>query len=120
MELIEEMNIIELATFHSKFKPFTNGVSPSNFAEKINLNQASNKEVRFFSSGMKQRVKLGLAFYSNTPILMLDEPCTNLDETGINWYLDEIKKQLNNRTILICSNQREEYSFCDETINLKK
>ena len=120
LELIEEMTIRELADFHKGFKPFTDKISTDQFLEKIKLEHAADKEIRILSSGMKQRVKLGLAIFSNSPILLLDEPTTNLDSKGIDWYLEEINKQIQKRTILICSNQRYEHDFCDKEINVQE
>ena len=119
LELIEEMSIRELSNFHQNFKPFKNNLSTEEFINKIGLGHASEKEIRFLSSGMKQRVKLGLALFSNTSILMLDEPTTNLDSKATDWYLEEIHKQLGKRIILICSNQSHEYSFCKDLIKIK-
>ena len=118
LELIEEMTIREIANFHKGFKPFSDSISTEQFLAKINLEQAADKEIRFLSSGMKQRVKLGLALFSDTPILLLDEPTTNLDSKGIDWYLEEINKQLLKRIVVICSNQRYEHDFCDEEIKM--
>jgi ABC-type multidrug transport system ATPase subunit len=120
LELIEEMNIRELSDFHKGFKSFSNNISTEEFLAKIMLEHASEKEIRFLSSGMKQRVKLGLALFSDTPILMLDEPTTNLDSKGTDWYLEEITKQLNKRIIIVSSNQHYEYSFCEKTIKIRE
>jgi ABC-type multidrug transport system ATPase subunit len=68
---------------------------------------------------MKQRVKLGLAMYTDSPILFLDEPTSNLDSQGTEWYLNEIQNNLSDRIVIICSNQTYEYSFCNEVINLR-
>jgi ABC-type multidrug transport system ATPase subunit len=67
---------------------------------------------------MKQRVKLALAFFSNDPLLLLDEPCSNLDTQGIAWYREMVQEALGKRTVLIASNQAFEYDFCDGELNL--
>ena len=119
LELIEEMSIRELSDFHKSFKSFSNNISTEEFLTKIMLEHAAEKEIRFLSSGMKQRVKLGLALFSDTPILMLDEPTTNLDSKGTDWYLEEINKQVNKRIIIVSSNQAFEYNFCEEIIKIR-
>lgn len=116
LELIEEMTIRELTDFHKKFKPFSGNISTTEFIKKIFLDDAADKEIRFLSSGMKQRVKLGLALFSDTPILLLDEPTTNLDSKGIDWYLSEINQQLGKRIVVVSSNLRHEYEFCEKTL----
>ena len=120
LELVEEMTLTEMISFHRSFKPFADSISTEQFIRNIRMENAAEKEIRFFSSGMKQRVKLALALYTDTPVLILDEPTSNLDNTGIEWYLEEIKKQLGKKIVLIGSNQRYEYDFCDGEINVMK
>lgn len=84
----------------------------------LQMEDSKHKLLRYFSSGMKQRVKLALAFCADTPLLMLDEPTANLDTQGIDWYLQLIEKFAVNRLTLICSNQEHEYSFCQNRLNV--
>lgn len=90
MELVEEFTLREMVEFHIKFKPLKNKISVLEFEDLIQLSHASNKLIRHFSSGMKQRLKLGLAFMSDVPVIFLDEPTTNLDPQGFQWYLDNV------------------------------
>ena len=117
-ELIEEFTLTEMVDFHIGFKSLSNNLTTETLIEKLQLKSSANKEIRHFSSGMKQRVKLGLAVYSQTPILLLDEPTTNLDDKGIEWYKQLILEETKNRLLIICSNQLYEYNFCDEIIRL--
>lgn len=118
LELIEEFTLREQIKFHSKFKPFKNGVSAKDFEDFIQLPHASGKIIRHFSSGMKQRVKLGLAFLSDVPVVFLDEPTTNLDVQGINWYLDHVMDNTQNQLVLLGSNVQQEYEFCKNIISV--
>ena len=69
---------------------------------------------------MKQRVKLGLAILSDTPALLLDEPVTNLDKAGIEWYRNLIDRNSDNRLILISSNSvSDEFDFCTAQIKME-
>jgi ABC-type multidrug transport system ATPase subunit len=111
LELIEEMTLAELVQFHGKFKQFDKNLSVADLIEKIKLPKAKHKAIRFFSSGMKQRVKLGLAMYAQTPILFLDEPSSNLDSAGFEWYKTEIVTYSKNRLLIVASNQLSEYDF---------
>ena len=77
-----------------------------------------NKQIRNFSSGMKQRLKLALAFCADTPLLMLDEPTSNLDAQGVDWYLSLVEKYAAGRLTIICSNQEHEYSFCQHRLSI--
>ena len=119
LELIEDFTLTELLAFHIKFKPLKNNLSIADFIDYIELPKAKNKEIKFFSSGMKQRVKLGLAFLSDCEILMLDEPTSNLDAQATNWYLRNVQEYSQNRLLFICSNQQSEYEFCKNILNIQ-
>jgi ABC-type multidrug transport system ATPase subunit len=119
LELIEDFTLTELLEFHIKFKPLKNNLSIPEFIDFIELPKAKNKELKFFSSGMKQRVKLGLAFWSDCEILMLDEPTSNLDSQATDWYLRNVQEYSQNRLLFICSNQPAEYQFCKNILNIQ-
>jgi ABC-type multidrug transport system ATPase subunit len=117
MELIEEMTAKELLKFHSTFKNLRLPINE--IIEIVGLTKATNKQIRYYSSGMKQRLKLAQAFFSETPVLCLDEPTTNLDAAGIVLYNQLIDQHTNNRMVLISSNDEEEYKCCDEVIKIE-
>lgn len=119
LELIEEFTLEELLQFHIRFKPLIQQYSIKDFIEFIELPKASQKAIKHFSSGMKQRVKLGLTFWSDTPILMLDEPSSNLDAKATNWYLENVQRYSKDRMLFICSNQPNEYEFCSNIFNIQ-
>src|SRR5450432_4235578 len=118
LETIEEMTANEFFLFHHKFKPLVGGMSVSQILEKVGLLEAANKQIRYYSSGMKQRLKLAQAFFSDTPILLLDEPATNLDADGIALYRRLINDHTKNRLVIISSNDKQEYDFCGEIIEI--
>jgi ABC-type multidrug transport system ATPase subunit len=118
LELIEEFTLKELFNFHFKFKKPL--LKFEEFSDKLKLTKAADKEIRFFSSGMKQRIKLGFAFFSDCKLMILDEPTANLDSQGIEWYKSEILAIIGTRTTIICSNQEMEYEFCTNFINVEK
>ncbi len=118
LELIEEMTLTEFLQFHQIFKPFISGIDLIRIISEIGLQKSAHKQIRYFSSGMKQRVKLAQAFFSATPVLMLDEPCTNLDEEGVAMYHQLIKTYAKDRIVIISSNDLQEYDFCRERINM--
>jgi ABC-type multidrug transport system ATPase subunit len=84
----------------------------------IGLENATHKQIRYFSSGMKQRLKLALAIFSTSPILLLDEPCSNLDKEGYALYKQLIQQYAMHKLIIVGSNDPEEYAFCTQQINL--
>jgi len=118
MELVEEFTLREMVEFHSQFKPLKNKMPVTEFEEMIQLSHASGKLIRHFSSGMKQRLKLGLAFMSDVPVIFLDEPTTNLDAQGFQWYLDNVTLHTKNQLVLLGSNVRQEYEFCENIISV--
>lgn len=118
LELIEEFSLSEMIDFHFKFKTYKAGIDKAAIIELLNLPGSTNKLIRYFSSGMKQRLKLALAFCADTPILMLDEPTSNLDAQGVNWYLNLVQQFAKDRLTIICSNQEYEYSFCGHRLNI--
>ncbi len=119
LELIEEFKLLELVDFHQKFKPLKDNISPIQLLELIQLAPHKDKAIRNFSSGMKQRLKLGLAFYSDCPVIMLDEPTSNLDAQASAWYLSQVEQHTHNRLLIICSNQPQEYTFCKNIIDIR-
>ncbi|EEI91328.1 ABC transporter, ATP-binding protein [Sphingobacterium spiritivorum ATCC 33300] len=119
IELIEDLTLHEMITFHFKFKNFQKGFDQDSLLDLLGLNASINKEIRYFSSGMKQRVKLALACCSDSALVFLDEPTSNLDEKGEAWYLELIEKTISDdRLLIVCSNQAKEYSFCDQHISI--
>ena len=118
LELIEEMTALEFLAFHASFKKLIKPVDE--ILQEVNLKTAANKQIRYYSSGMKQRLKLAQAFFSDTTTLLLDEPTTNLDEAGIHLYKSLISKYTTNRLVIVCSNDRNEYEFCGEVIKIDK
>lgn len=115
-QLLEELTLAEHLDFHFQFKKSL--IPPSEIIQRVGLDGAQNKFVGDFSSGMKQRLKLGLALYSKGSLLLLDEPTSNLDEQGISWYKEEILKKKGDCTIIIASNLRYEYDFADHQLTV--
>ena len=105
-DVAEQLTLGEFLNFHLNFSPLKNGLSKSEFLQTIYLEDSINKQISFFSSGMKQRLKLGLALLSQKPLVILDEPSSNLDEKGIELYQQMLKENSRERIILIGSNYK--------------
>jgi ABC-type multidrug transport system ATPase subunit len=118
LEVIEEMTLKEFLDFHHGFKPFLDGIATEKIISILDLEKAENKQIRYYSSGMKQRVKLAQAVFSDAPIVLLDEPCTNLDTTGIELYHQLIDEYCKNRLVIVSSNDEVEYKFCQQKISM--
>ena len=116
LELIEEMTAGEMLQFHKAFKNLSPGMSHHDILLEAGLGKAVDKQIRYFSSGMKQRLKLALAFFSDTPVLLLDEPTTNLDADGIALYQKLVSDCTKDKLVIVSSNVKQEYDFCKEVI----
>lgn len=118
LELVEEMTLNEFLLFHQQFKPFRSQVSVNSIAAAVNLERATHKQIRDYSSGMKQRVKLAQAIFSDVPVILLDEPCTNLDADGVALYHGLIRDYCADRLVIVSSNDPTEYEFCGEQLSI--
>jgi ABC-type multidrug transport system ATPase subunit len=116
MDLPDYLTMQEVINFHFTFKTQLQNVSLKEMAESVGLTPHLNKQIRHFSSGMKQRLKLILALSADAPLLMLDEPCANLDEEGMEWYSNHIQQFAVGRTVIIASNLPLEYAICNQQI----
>lgn len=117
LEVVEEMTVTEFLQFHAGFKPLILPIPA--IIEKMGLATAAHKQIRYYSSGMKQRVRLAQALFSDTPVILLDEPCTNLDADGIALYRQLIAEHAGNRLVVVSSNDLQEYDFCEKKIDIR-
>jgi ABC-type multidrug transport system ATPase subunit len=118
LETVEEMTAHEFFRFHDVFKPLRRDIGITQIIERVGLEKSADKQIRYYSSGMKQRIKLAQAVFSDTPVLLLDEPTTNLDAEGISLYHELIQKYCSGKLIIVSSNEAAEYSFCNTEINM--
>jgi ABC-type multidrug transport system ATPase subunit len=119
LQLVEEMTVTEFLDFHAAFKPLLPGISASAIIRKVGLEAAAHKQMRYYSSGMKQRVRLAQALFSDCTLVLLDEPCTNLDIEGVALYRELIAQYSPGRLVIVSSNDVQEYEFCGETIDIR-
>ncbi|MEJ7691957.1 ABC transporter ATP-binding protein [Daejeonella sp.] len=119
LDLIEEFSLSEHIDFHFQFKKYREGYDKKTLISLLNLQHSEHKALKNFSSGMKQRVKLALSFCADTKVLLLDEPTSNLDQQGVEWYLSLIKQFSTERLVIVCSNQEYEYAFCGQNISVE-
>lgn len=119
LDLVEEFTLAELVSFHFRFKNPLNNITENQLIDLLYLTHSKKKKIKEFSSGMKQRLKIGLAIYSDVDITLLDEPTSNLDAQGIQWYQEHVQQALKKRIVIIASNQPEEYTFCDTILKVQ-
>jgi len=118
LDLVEEFSLQETIEFHFKFKSYYPGLSAAGVLDLLGLAKSQDKPLKYFSSGMKQRTKLALACCTDAPLLLLDEPTSNLDMQGIGWYHDLIRDFTADKLVLVGSNQETEYTFCENLISI--
>lgn len=118
LDLVEEFTLQETIDFHFQFKEYAAGLDALKVLDLLGLKKSQDKALKHFSSGMKQRTKLALACCAATPVLILDEPTSNLDAQGIDWYLQMIEQYASNKMIIVGSNQEHEYVFCKNHLSI--
>ena len=119
IHLVEDFTLTEMIDHTKIYKPFINDLSTEQIIDLLDLTKAKNKLIKQFSSGMKQRLKLGVAILCDTPLLLLDEPVSNLDAKAIDWYKQLIKNYSKDRTVIVASNAiQDEFFICDKQLNV--
>ena len=120
MDIVEELTLTEFLEFHFSFKKIIAGLDIPGIIELTGLTHARNKQIGDFSSGMKQRVKLVQAICADTEVLLLDEPCTNLDRAGVEQYLEWMRLYGGDRLVIVASNDPAEYGYCTQVLDVTK
>ena len=119
IEVPEELSPAELIKTFAPFKPFTEGMQAAEILDCLRLSNEAEKPIKYFSSGMKQRLKIGLAILADVPLLLLDEPLSNLDKEGVIWFDNLMQHRISNKTVIIASNNiEEEIKFCNSIIDI--
>ena len=119
METFDEFSLEQVLRLHAATRRMLVETDPVLLAERMLFEQINlSKPVRFFSSGMKQRLKLGLAMLTASEAVFLDEPLTNLDARGTEWYYRLVEEFLGQRILVVASNRPDEYPMCIRTLSL--
>lgn len=101
----QELTVDELIRTWQRFRPELE--APEGIPELVRLEKARDRRVRELSSGMLQRLRLGIAFRTPSPFLLLDEPLSNMDAQGRELYHELLAQEGPERAILVCSNHPE-------------
>jgi ABC-type multidrug transport system ATPase subunit len=118
IELPDEFSIEELIEFQSAFKNWQSNYTNQQIFELLELKIQKNTLLKKCSTGMKQRIKLAFAILADTPILLLDEPTSNLDEFTIGWYKKTLTSHSTDRIVIIASNIENDFVRKDAELNL--
>jgi len=115
-----ELNLYENLTGLENLQ-FACGLEKKSLAETLadfQLKGHENKLVRFYSSGMKQRLKILCAVINRPPFLFLDEPGFALDERGKRLIYGVIEKIRKDTAIILATNEADEAAMCGRRIEL--
>jgi ABC-type multidrug transport system ATPase subunit len=117
--LPEWLTVQELIRFQGRFRNWVPGISESDVVELCRLENHKHQQISRLSSGMRQRLRLGLAWAMDSRAVFLDEPCTHLDADGESWYQTLYERFGRERLVIVCSNNTPaERAFCKETFTL--
>jgi ABC-type multidrug transport system ATPase subunit len=117
-DLVQEYELKELYDFHMTFKSWREDLTFTAFLERLEMPKTQGKSIGQFSSGMKQKIQLALSIWADTPILLLDEPTSFLDEKARAWFVHQLTTYKKDRIVIIASNDLFDLRLCDETVHL--
>ena len=116
-QLHGEWTVTENINFHLRFKNIP--MPTMDIIQAALLENHGNKKFRNLSSGMQQRLKLVLACCAESDLLLLDEPCSHLDNRGVQWYKNLLERYSKNKTVIIASNSNNDETFlCEESYQI--
>ncbi len=84
----------------------------------LGLYRHRDKQVRHYSSGMRQRLGFLLAVLHDPPVLLLDEPTAHLDGEGRDLMYGLIERMREGRILLIATNDESEAGLCAGRLRL--
>lgn len=113
-----DLTLLEYTNLHFRFKQCLLP-DKSEIISILRFEKHIQKQLRNFSSGMLQRLMVGMALFSKSDLLLLDEPTSNMDTENAAYTLALIKKYLGDRTYVLASNLPREYESISSKILLK-
>ena len=116
--VIEELTLPELFKFHQDLGTLTRYANYQSWVKDLDYPFKAHAVIKTFSSGMKQRIKLGLTLLDSRPLILLDEPSSNLDAQGKEWMFDKLKNLSSAQTLFIATNDQREREFCSTEIDV--
>jgi ABC-type multidrug transport system ATPase subunit len=124
INLYDELTALENLEFFFELKCKKSGVAErkaylNDLLEKINLYKRRYEQVKNFSSGMKQRMKLAFAIINDPPVLIMDEPRTNLDTEGIDLVYKVAENKKKDGILIIATNEPEDTKLCEKNISIE-
>jgi ABC-type multidrug transport system ATPase subunit len=116
IDCYSHFHLWEAYQMHFRFKPLLKPFTLKDIFSKLSLQPYARLPLFQLSSGTLQRAKLGLALFADTPLLLLDEPTSFMDETNVAFAIQLIQEFSSQRALLVASNLEREYSFIQRKI----
>jgi heme exporter protein A len=118
LQLYDEFSAIENLEFFRKVRGLPADRPLADLLTRFGLEDRKDDPLRTYSSGMKQRVKYAFALLHDPPLLLLDEPTSNLDSAGIEIVYRIIEEQKRRGIVIIATNNSEDFPHCERLFNL--
>lgn len=114
--LYDDLTLEEASALHYRFKRCLLP-KPAELAQTLRLHAHRQKPLRAYSSGMRQRAKIGLALFAESDLLMLDEPTSFMDTENASFLHELIDAHIGERTLVLASNQPEELARFERVVS---
>ncbi len=117
----DDLTTLATAQFYGRLKQVPS-TRPHEVLIQVGLADHAAKPVSALSGGMKQRLALALALLADPPVLVLDEPTSNLDTVARDQFLQLlVEVKTSGKTILFTSHRLEEVeALADRALVLEK
>ena len=113
-----DLTVVETIRFYAQLKKIPAGHDFGPLLAQLDLAACLPKKIGSLSGGMKQRLALALALLADPPILLLDEPTANLDETGKQWVYSIIETYRQSNIVIIATNEPEEVVLATQRVDV--
>lgn len=113
--VIEELTLPELFKLHRDLGALRHFENYQFWSKELAYSFHPDHRIKTYSSGMKQRIKLGLTILDRRPLMLLDEPTSNLDAQGKEWFFEHIRHLKSDQTLIIATNDEEEKSVVSKS-----
>lgn len=120
MELLPECSAKRNLQMLAKIKNIADEKDIIFSLERVGLDPDSDKKVKKFSLGMKQRLNIAQAIFENQKIILLDEPTNALDEEAVQLIYKIIREEKSRgATIIVATHHKEDLKeVCDVILKI--
>lgn len=120
MELLPECSAKRNLQMLAKIKNIADEKDIIFSLERVGLDPDSDKKVKKFSLGMKQRLNIAQAIFEHQKIILLDEPTNALDEDAVQLIYKIIREEKSRgATIIVATHHKEDLKeVCDVILKI--